>query len=109
LTVSIDGEKRYTWLASTGMAGYATPTDPFEPSCLLNDHHSRRWGNALMPRSISFTDIGHVIPRSRATGRLGSTRFETNGADLIGTGLPDECEAGRDHSRLTSFDPLTTG
>jgi hypothetical protein len=101
-------------------------------------HYSREWDDAPMPYSIFFTEAGHAIHGSRAVGRLGSpashgcvrlapvharilfdlvqseglanTRIEVSGTDPIGAG-PDTAayDAQRDYSRLTSFDPLTTG
>jgi hypothetical protein len=38
-----------------------------------------------------------------------NTRVEITGMDPIGTGLAGGAGAGRDYSRLTSFDPLTDG
>ncbi len=137
ITVSVDGEQRYSWPVSTGMADYATPTGAFTPSRLAREHYSREWDNAPMPYSIFFTDAGHAIHGSQAVARLGtpashgcvrlapgnarilfnlvmaeglgSTRIEVTGVDPIGTGLAGGYGAGRDYSRLTSFDPLTSG
>jgi lipoprotein-anchoring transpeptidase ErfK/SrfK len=72
MTVSVDGEERYSWLVSTGMTGYATPTGAFTPSGLAKAHFSREWDNAPMPHSIFFTDAGHAIHGSHAIFRLGS-------------------------------------
>lgn len=137
MTVSVNGEQRYSWPVSTGTADYATPTGAFSPSRLAKVHYSREWDNAPMPHSIFFTDAGHAIHGSHATGRLGTpashgcvrlaprnastlfdlvmaegpdnTRIEITGMDPIGTGLAGGYGAGRDYGRLTSFDPLTTG
>ena len=137
ITVSVDGEQRYSWPVSTGMADYATPTGAFTPSRLAREHYSREWDNAPMPYSIFFTDAGHAIHGSQAVARLGtpashgcvslapgnarilfnlvmaeglgSTRIEVTGVDPIGTGLAGGYGAGRDYRRLTSFDPLTSG
>ncbi|MCB5176452.1 L,D-transpeptidase [Microvirga lenta] len=137
MTVSVDGEERYSWPVSTGMADYATPTGAFTPSRLVKQHYSREWDNAPMPYSIFFTDAGHAIHGSHATSRLGSpashgcirlspgnarilfnlvmaegpdnTRIVITGVDPIGTALRGGYGAGRDYSRLTSFDPLTDG
>ena len=137
MTVSVDGVERYSWLVSTGMAEYATPAGAFAPSRLAKAHYSREWDNAPMPHSIFFTDAGHAIHGSRATGRLGSpashgcirlapqnakllfelvlaegldrTRIEVTGVDPIGTALEGGYGAGRNYNRLTSFDPLTAG
>lgn len=137
MTVTIDGQQRYSWPVSTGTAGYSTPTGTFAPSRLTKLHYSREWDNAPMPHSIFFTDAGHAIHGSHATGRLGTpashgcvrlaprnartlfdlvraegsgnTRIEITGMDSIGTRLADGHGPGRDYSRLTSFDPLTVG
>ena len=131
MIVSVDGQERYSWPVSTGMADYATPTGAFAPSRLAKAHYSREWDNAPMPHSIFFTDAGHAIHGSRATGRLGTpashgcvrlapenarilfslvmaeglgnTRIEVTGVDPIGAG------PGGSYGRLTSFDPLTSG
>jgi hypothetical protein len=137
MIVSIDGQERYSWPVSTGMADYATPAGAFAPSRLAKAHYSREWDNAPMPHSIFFTDAGHAIHGSRATGRLGTpashgcvrlapmnasilfnlvqaeglsnTRIEITGVDPIGSGLAGGYGGERDYSRLTSFDPLKGG
>jgi hypothetical protein len=137
MTVSVDGEVRYSWRVSTGMADYATPTGTFTPSRLKKEHYSREWDDSPMPHSIFFTDAGHAIHGSHATGRLGTpashgcvrlaptnasalfnlveaegldkTRIEVTGVDPIGAGLEGGYGAERDYGRLTSFDPLTAG
>ena len=137
MIVSVDGQERYSWPVSTGMADYATPAGAFAPSRLAKQHYSREWDNAPMPHSIFFTDAGHAIHGSRATGRLGTpashgcvrlapmnasilfnlvqaeglsnTRIEVTGVDPIGLGLASGYGGARDYSRLTSFDPLQDG
>ena len=137
MIVSVNGQERYSWPVSTGMADYSTPNGAFAPSRLAKQHYSREWDNAPMPHSIFFTDAGHAIHGSHAIGRLGtpashgcvrlapknasilfdliqaeglgSTRIEVTGVDPIGVALGSGYGAGRDFGRLTSFDPLTTG
>jgi hypothetical protein len=137
MTVAVDGEQRYSWPVSTGMADYATPAGAFAPSRLAKEHFSKEWDDAPMPHSIFFTDAGHAIHGSYAVGRLGtpashgcvrlapanarmlfnlieaeglsSTRIEITGIDPIAAGFGGGSEAGRDYGRLTSFDPLATG
>jgi hypothetical protein len=138
MTVSVDGQQRYSWPVSTGTADYSTPVGAFTPSRLARVHYSREWDNAPMPHSIFFTDAGHAIHGSRATNHLGTpashgcvrlaprhasllfdlvmaegaenTRVEITGMDPVGTGqLAGRNGAGGDYSRLTSFDPLSVG
>ena len=138
MSVSVNGQQRYSWPVSTGTADYSTPVGAFTPSRLARVHYSREWDNAPMPHSIFFTDAGHAIHGSRATTHLGTpashgcvrlaprhasilfdlvmgegpgnTRVEITGIDPIGTGqLAGRNGAGGDYSRLTSFDPLSVG
>jgi L,D-transpeptidase catalytic domain len=137
MTVTVDGIERYSWPVSTGLEDYATPTGAFTPSRLARQHYSREWDNAPMPHSIFFTDAGHAIHGSNIIGRLGqpashgcvrlaprnaellfrlvlaegleNTRIDITGTDPIGIALGGESEAPKRYSRLTSFDPLTTG
>ena len=135
MTVSVDGQQRYSWPVSTGTADYSTPVGAFTPSRLARVHYSREWDNAPMPHSIFFTDQGHAIHGSNATGRLGSrashgcvrlspanaatlfklvqaegieaTKIEITGSDPTWTA--GRSGLGGDYSRLTSFDPLASG
>jgi len=137
MSVSVDGQQRYSWPVSTGTADYSTPVGTFTPSRLARAHYSREWDNAPMPHSIFFTDAGHAIHGSRAISHLGTpashgcvrlasrhasilfdlvlsegaenARIEITGTDPIGTGLAGGNGTGGDYSRLTSFDPLTVG
>ncbi len=131
MTVSINGQQRYSWPVSTGTTDYSTPVGTFTPSRLARVHYSREWDNAPMPHSIFFTDSGHAIHGSQAIRRLGTpashgcvrlapenakllfglvkaeglgnTRIEVTGIDPVGMG------SGGSYGRLTSFDPLTSG
>jgi L,D-transpeptidase catalytic domain len=137
MSVSVDGAELHSWPVSTGTAGYATPTGAFTPVRLARQHRSREWNNAPMPHSIFFTDGGHAIHGSPATGHLGApashgcvrlspkhastlfdlvqaagldrTRIEVTGVEPIGVGLADAAGTGRDFRGLTSFDPLAVG
>jgi hypothetical protein len=137
MTVSVDGQQRFSWPVSTGTADYSTPIGTFTPSRLARVHYSREWDNAPMPHAIFFTDAGHAIHGSRATNHLGSpashgcvrlaprhasilfdlvmvegaenTRVEITGMEPIGTGLAVGSGLGGDYRRLTSFDPLSVG
>jgi len=131
MAVMVDGAERYSWLVSTGMADYATPTGAFTPSRLVKEHYSKEWDDAPMPHSIFFTGSGHAIHGSQAVRRLGTpvshgcvrlapenakilfslvmteglgnTRIEVTGVEPIGMG------SRGGYGRLTSFDPLTSG
>lgn len=72
MTVSIDGEKTYVWLVSTGAPGYSTPSGNFRPFRMERDHFSKEWDDAPMPHSIFFTMQGHAIHGSPHTKRLGT-------------------------------------
>ncbi|ACA16326.1 ErfK/YbiS/YcfS/YnhG family protein [Methylobacterium sp. 4-46] len=137
MTVTVDGQERYTWPVSTGAAGYATPSGSFAPSRLAREHYSREWDDAPMPFSVFFTDAGHAIHGSRAVGRLGSpashgcirlspgharilfglvqaqglgrTRIEVSGTEAIASGGDASPAAPLDYRRLTSFNPLVSG
>jgi hypothetical protein len=72
MTVSIDGEKTYSWPVSTGVSGYSTPSGTFKPFRMERDYFSKEWDNAPMPHSIFFTMQGHAIHGSPYTKRLGT-------------------------------------
>jgi lipoprotein-anchoring transpeptidase ErfK/SrfK len=72
MTVSVDGETRYSWPVSTGMRGYATPVGSCKPFRLEGRHYSKEWDDVPMSHSIFFTPAGHAIHGSNATRRLGS-------------------------------------
>ena len=61
MTVTVNGEDRYTWPVSTGRDGYDTPSGDHQPFRMEKDHFSREWDDAPMPNSIFFTKIGHAI------------------------------------------------
>src|SRR5690242_17930828 len=72
MTVTVDGERRYSWPVSTGRSGYATPSGSYTPFRMEEDHFSKEWDDAPMPHSIFFTPKGHAIHGSYETKRLGS-------------------------------------
>jgi L,D-transpeptidase-like protein len=72
MTVTVDGEVRYTWPVSTGRAGYGTPNGTFRPNRMEISHFSRVFDNAPMPHSIFFTQAGHAIHGSLEVRHLGS-------------------------------------
>ena len=83
MTVVVDGEQRFSWPVSTGMAGYTTPDGAFTPSRLAREHFSREWDNAPMPHSIFFTERGPCHsrqPRDGAPGHAGLAWLRPAGA-----------------------------
>ncbi len=72
MSVTVDGEKKYEWLVSTGGAGYDTPTGTFHPFRLEKEHFSKEWDDAPMPYSMFFTGEGHAIHGSYHIARLGT-------------------------------------
>ena len=72
MTVAVDGEKKYTWLISTGAPGYDTPSGSYRPFRMEASHFSKEWDDAPMPHSIFFTPAGHAIHGSPYTKRLGT-------------------------------------
>jgi lipoprotein-anchoring transpeptidase ErfK/SrfK len=80
MTVSVNGQQRYSWPMSTGTADYSTPAGIFTPSRLAKMHHSREWDNAPMPHSIFFTDAGPAIHGSHATNHIGLAQLRAAGA-----------------------------
>src|SRR6476660_5888377 len=71
MTVTVNGEDRYTWPVSTGRNGYDTPNGDFQPFRMEKDHFSREWDDAPMPNSIFFTKIGHAIHGTFEARNLG--------------------------------------
>ena len=71
MTVTVDGEDRYTWPVSTGRPGYDTPSGEFQPFRMERDHFSREWDDAPMPNSVFFTKIGHAIHGTFEAKNLG--------------------------------------
>jgi len=61
MTVSVDGETKYVFSVSTGVARYDTPDGNFTPFRMEKDHFSKEWDDAPMPYSIFFTKQGHAI------------------------------------------------
>ncbi len=72
MTVTVDGDPRYTWPVSTGKAAYDTPSGDFQPFRMARHHFSREWDDAPMPYSIFFTQEGHAIHGSYEMRRLGT-------------------------------------
>jgi hypothetical protein len=72
MSVSVDGQARYSWPVSTGRASYNTPNGTFHPFRMEAEHYSKEWDDAPMPHSIFFTKIGHAIHGTFEAKHLGS-------------------------------------
>ncbi|GEP07510.1 L,D-transpeptidase [Methylobacterium oxalidis] len=71
MTVSVDGQQRYTWPVSTGASRYDTPNGSYRPFRMERTHFSREWDNAPMPHAIFFTAQGHAIHGTTHGRQLG--------------------------------------
>lgn len=71
MTVSVDGQSRFTWPVSTGMTGYDTPEGSYRPFRLAKTHFSKEWDLAPMPNAIFFTAQGHAIHGTTQGRKLG--------------------------------------
>src|SRR6185503_9821493 len=54
MTVTVDGEKRYTFKVSTGKTGHTTPSGSFRVLSMKEMHYSRKYDNAPMPNALFF-------------------------------------------------------
>lgn len=72
MSVAVDGQTRYTWPVSTGVAGHDTPNGSYKPFRMEATHFSREWDNAPMPHAVFFTQVGHAIHGTTHTRRLGT-------------------------------------
>jgi lipoprotein-anchoring transpeptidase ErfK/SrfK len=70
MTVSVDGDQRYSWQVSTGRPGYGTPAGTFHPQMMARHWFSRVYYNAPMPYSIFFY-YGFAIHGSYDIARIG--------------------------------------
>jgi hypothetical protein len=70
MTVSVDGEQRYSFAVSTARAGYSTPNGVYHPSRLERTWFSKEYYNSPMPHSIFFHG-GYAIHGSYEISRLG--------------------------------------
>jgi hypothetical protein len=61
MTVKVDGQLRWTWPVSTGIARYDTPNGEYTAFRMEAEHFSKEWDDAPMPHSIFFTRQGHAI------------------------------------------------
>src|ERR1051325_11036382 len=71
MTVFLDGEPKYDWPVSTGMAGYSTPSGNYTALSMNEIWYSKEWDNAPMPHAIFYMKDGHAIHGSYEVKRLG--------------------------------------
>ena len=71
MTVSVNGEARYSWAISSGTAQYPTPTGNFRPEWTSKMWYSRKYDNAPMPNAV-FINGGVAVHGTYHTGALGS-------------------------------------
>jgi len=72
MTVTVDGQTRYTWPVSTGAENYDTPSGAHRPFRMERTHFSREFDDAPMPNAIFFTGQGHAIHGTNHTRQLGN-------------------------------------
>ena len=70
MSVSVNGEPRYTWPVSTGRSGYGTPSGVFHPQTMARHWFSRKYYNSPMPHAIFFY-YGFAIHGTNDLARLG--------------------------------------
>jgi lipoprotein-anchoring transpeptidase ErfK/SrfK len=68
MSVSVNGQHRYTWSISTGI--YGTPSGTFRPQALSRNHNSSLYHNAPMPYAI-FYDGNFAIHGTPHVSQLG--------------------------------------
>lgn len=71
MTVKVDGETRYSWPISSGVAAYATPTGNFHPQWTAKMWYSRKYDMAPMPHAV-FINGGVAVHGTSHTRYLGS-------------------------------------
>ena len=72
MTVTVDGQPRYSWPVSTGAENYDTPSGTHHPFRMERTHFSREFDDAPMPNAIFFTGQGHAIHGTNHTRQLGN-------------------------------------
>jgi lipoprotein-anchoring transpeptidase ErfK/SrfK len=72
MTVTVDGQREYVWLVSTGGQTYDTPSGTYHIFRMEKEHFSQEWDDAPMPFSMFFTPLGHAIHGSYHVKRLGT-------------------------------------
>ena len=71
MVVKVDGETRYSWPISSGVAAYATPTGNFRPQRTAKMWYSRQYDMAPMPHAV-FINGGVAVHWTYHTKYLGS-------------------------------------
>lgn len=71
MEVSVDGQPRYSWPVSTGVASYDTPSGAYRPFRMERTHFSKEWDDAPMPFAMFFTTQGHAIHGTNHVRSLG--------------------------------------
>ena len=71
MEVSVDGQPRYSWPVSTGVASYDTPSGSYRPFRMERTHFSKEWDDAPMPFAMFFTTQGHAIHGTNHVRSLG--------------------------------------
>jgi hypothetical protein len=72
MTVTVDGQTRYTWPVLTGVESCDTPSGTHRPFRMECTHFSREFDDAPMPNAIFFTGQGHAIHGTNHTRQLGN-------------------------------------
>jgi lipoprotein-anchoring transpeptidase ErfK/SrfK len=70
MSVSVNGEPRYTWAISSGVAKHPTPRGTFHPQWTSKMWYSRKYDNAPMPHAV-FIHGGIAIHGTYHTRSLG--------------------------------------
>jgi lipoprotein-anchoring transpeptidase ErfK/SrfK len=70
MSVSVDGDQRYTWRVSTARRGYTTPPGTYHPEMMAKRWFSREYYNSPMPHAIFFHN-GYAIHGTYEIARLG--------------------------------------
>ena len=97
MEVSVDGQPRYSWPVSTGVASYDTPGGSYRPFRMERTHFSKEWDDAPMPFAMFFSggEAVHYSPDFAAHGYAGSSHGCVNLRDHDAVAaLFDEVELG---------------
>ncbi|WP_045836716.1 L,D-transpeptidase [Hyphomicrobium sp. 99] len=71
MSVSVNGEPRYSWVISSGTSQYPTPTGNFHPQWTSKMWYSRKYDNAPMPHAV-FINGGVAVHGTYHLAALGS-------------------------------------